>query len=213
MAHQNSSGIGASHHKLFNDRIRLRRRTAHGGLRQPFLTCAILAVAVLAGSLVVPAAETLAADAAAAEQLEPGPNDRQITLAVRSYLEREHLTRRPIDDEIAGRWFDMFLGALDPMKMYFMQSDIAEFSQRKNQLDDLVRRGNVDFAYDVYQRFISRINQRLPQIEALIQADLDFTAPETIVVDRDGVIRYIHLGYKPGDEAKYVEVVKQLIRE
>jgi hypothetical protein len=49
VAHQNSSGIGASHHKLFNDRIRLRRRTAHGGLRQPFLTCAILAVAVLAG--------------------------------------------------------------------------------------------------------------------------------------------------------------------
>ena len=37
--------------------------------------------------------------------------------------------------------------------------------------------------------------------------------PSTVVVDRDGLIRYIHLGYKPGDEAKYVEVVKQLIRE
>ncbi len=37
--------------------------------------------------------------------------------------------------------------------------------------------------------------------------------PSTVVVDRDGVIRYIHLGYKPGDEAKYVEVVKKLIRE
>ena len=37
--------------------------------------------------------------------------------------------------------------------------------------------------------------------------------PSTFVVDRDGVVRYIHRGYKPGDEAKYVEVVKQLIRE
>ena len=37
--------------------------------------------------------------------------------------------------------------------------------------------------------------------------------PSTVVVDRDGVIRYVHLGYKPGDEAKYVEVVKALIRE
>jgi peroxiredoxin len=37
--------------------------------------------------------------------------------------------------------------------------------------------------------------------------------PSTVVVDRDGVVRYIHLGYKPGDEAKYVEVVKKLIRE
>ena len=37
--------------------------------------------------------------------------------------------------------------------------------------------------------------------------------PSTVVVDRDGRIRYIHRGYKPGDEAKYVEVVKELIRE
>ncbi len=37
--------------------------------------------------------------------------------------------------------------------------------------------------------------------------------PSTVVIDRDGVVRYIHLGYKPGDEAKYVEVVKKLIRE
>jgi len=37
--------------------------------------------------------------------------------------------------------------------------------------------------------------------------------PSTVVVDRDGVVRYIHRGYKPGDEAKYVEVVKALIQE
>jgi carboxyl-terminal processing protease len=73
------------------------------------------------------------------------------------------------------------------MKMYFMQSDIAEFGERKNQLDDLVRRGNVDFAYDVYRRFMTRVEQRLPLIEKLIQSDLDFTVPETIVIDRDDV--------------------------
>lgn len=37
--------------------------------------------------------------------------------------------------------------------------------------------------------------------------------PSTIVVDRDGIVRYIHRGYKPGDEVKYVEIVKTLIRE
>ena len=39
---------------------------------------------------------------------KPGPNDRQITLAVKSYLEREHFLRRPVDDEIARRWFGIF---------------------------------------------------------------------------------------------------------
>jgi peroxiredoxin len=35
--------------------------------------------------------------------------------------------------------------------------------------------------------------------------------PSSVVVDRDGVVAYVHRGYKPGDEAKYLEVVKQLI--
>jgi peroxiredoxin len=37
--------------------------------------------------------------------------------------------------------------------------------------------------------------------------------PSSVVVDRDGVVRYIHRGYKPGDEPKYVEVIRDLIRE
>ncbi len=37
--------------------------------------------------------------------------------------------------------------------------------------------------------------------------------PSSVVIDRDGVIRYVHLGYKPGDEAKYLEVVKKLISQ
>jgi len=37
--------------------------------------------------------------------------------------------------------------------------------------------------------------------------------PSTVVVDRDGVVRYVHRGYRPGDEAGYVEMVKRLIAE
>ena len=36
--------------------------------------------------------------------------------------------------------------------------------------------------------------------------------PTSVVVDRDGVVRYVHLGYKPGDEAKYVDKLKKLLR-
>lgn len=37
--------------------------------------------------------------------------------------------------------------------------------------------------------------------------------PSSVLIDRDGVVRYIHLGYQPGDEAKYLKVVKELIKE
>ena len=125
--------------------------------------------------------------AAATQQTaaKPGPNDRQITLAVRSYLEREHFTRRPIDDEIARRWFGIFLEALDPMKVYFLQSDVDAFMQKRESLDDLVKRGDVSFAYEVYQRFLERVDARLPLIEKLLSTPQDFTNQESIVIDRD----------------------------
>lgn len=37
--------------------------------------------------------------------------------------------------------------------------------------------------------------------------------PSTVIIDRNGKVRYIHKGYKPGDEKTYVKWVKKLIRE
>jgi len=37
--------------------------------------------------------------------------------------------------------------------------------------------------------------------------------PTTVVVDRDGNMRFLHQGYKSGDEAKYRQMVKKLVRE
>jgi len=37
--------------------------------------------------------------------------------------------------------------------------------------------------------------------------------PTTVVVDRDGNMRYLHQGYKSGDEARYRKMVKKLVRE
>jgi len=37
--------------------------------------------------------------------------------------------------------------------------------------------------------------------------------PSTVIVDRKGNIRYIHQGYQAGDESKYQDMIRQLIRE
>ncbi|MEO2177768.1 MAG: TlpA disulfide reductase family protein [bacterium] len=36
--------------------------------------------------------------------------------------------------------------------------------------------------------------------------------PYTVLVDRDGKVRYIHAGYKPGDEQIYINRLKKLLR-
>ncbi len=37
--------------------------------------------------------------------------------------------------------------------------------------------------------------------------------PSTVIIDRKGVVRFIHQGYVPGDEGKYQDMIRQLIRE
>ncbi|MCO1332774.1 TlpA family protein disulfide reductase [Microbulbifer sp. OS29] len=37
--------------------------------------------------------------------------------------------------------------------------------------------------------------------------------PSTVFIDRDGNVRYIHKGYRDGDEAAYKKMIKELIRE
>ncbi|MCS5618193.1 MAG: PDZ domain-containing protein, partial [Pirellulales bacterium] len=116
---------------------------------------------------------------------EPGPNDRHIAVAVRRHLEREHFLRQPIDDDVARLWFEAFFEALDPMKVYFLKSDVDEFRTRCDTLDDLVKRGDVNFAYQVLERFLQRVDERLPVIERLIDEEHDFTREESIIIDRD----------------------------
>jgi peroxiredoxin len=37
--------------------------------------------------------------------------------------------------------------------------------------------------------------------------------PVTVLVDREGNVRYVHHGYKPGYENKYLDQVRSLLRE
>ena len=37
--------------------------------------------------------------------------------------------------------------------------------------------------------------------------------PNTVIVDRKGNLRWLHRGYKPGDENKYLDQIRALVRE
>jgi thiol-disulfide isomerase/thioredoxin len=37
--------------------------------------------------------------------------------------------------------------------------------------------------------------------------------PSTVFVDRAGNVRYVHRGYKPGDESQYADTIRSLVKE
>jgi carboxyl-terminal processing protease len=122
-----------------------------------------------------------------ADPVGPSANDRYITRSVASLLLRDHLSKDDLNDEKSQRCLKTFLKSLDPWKVYFYQSDVDAFLKRQNDLDDMARKGDISFAYEVFQVFLKRIDERVKLVDELLAAQHDFTANEELISDRDMV--------------------------
>jgi peroxiredoxin len=50
--------------------------------------------------------------------------------------------------------------------------------------------------------------------DSVVSREYDVVAmPSTMLVDRNGKLRYLHKGYKPGLEAVYLQQVRDLLQE
>ncbi len=117
----------------------------------------------------------------------PTDQDKHITRFVRLLMEQKHLTKQEIDDKMSARCLDMFLKTLDPMKIYFYESDVDEFSRYKTQLDDLISKGDITFSHSVFNRFMARVEERCAYSIQMVDFEHDFTLDETIIRDRDAM--------------------------
>jgi carboxyl-terminal processing protease len=115
--------------------------------------------------------------------LKPGDQDSLVSRLIMQLLPKRHISGRKVDDEISGRALDNYIKALDPMKLYFQQSDIDEFEKYRAQLDDLTLRGDLSPAYQIFSRFLVRVNDRLILAQELLAKDFDFAAPDAIITD------------------------------
>ncbi len=116
---------------------------------------------------------------------KPTRTDQLVSKMVATLMQRDHLSSRALDDTISERAFDQFIKMLDPMKVYFLESDIEEFNQWKDQLDDQMVDGDFSAAFAVFKRFLDRVDQRTALALEMIDVDHDFSIDEDIVTDRD----------------------------
>ena len=76
---------------------------------------------------------------------------------------------------------------------------------------------NVDANREDAQAMLNKIPVEFP---VLFDAESDVSKlfgveamPTSVFIDRDGNVRYVHKGYRSGDEAEYKKIIKELIRE
>ena len=118
-----------------------------------------------------------------ADVTDPPPDTTLIVSGVRKLIQQDHILHPDIDDKMSERAFDLFLRQVDPLKMYFLQSDINDFLPFRDKLDDFLKLNNVKFGYEVYKRYLFRLDQWMPYIHEQIDAPHDFTVNESIIAD------------------------------
>jgi len=139
-------------------------------------------LAAAAGLLTVTA---LAAPARADIRTEP--YDPDVVKMVALLLERGHLAKPTINDEISKRWVTNYLKSLDPRKNYFLKADVEEFHKSDNALDETIAAGDLSFAKRVMDRFQTRAEERLAQALEILKTKPDFTVDEAIDTDFDKI--------------------------
>ncbi len=115
----------------------------------------------------------------------PTAQDRLITMLVCQDMSRYHLARPVLDDELSKRLFKRFFKTLDYSKLYFVKEDIEKLSVYETQLDDQLKRGEIDFAYKVYAKFMERAAERVKLVEKLLAEPMDFSKVEYMDTDYD----------------------------
>ncbi len=115
-----------------------------------------------------------------------------IASTVARMLESAHYNRQPLNREVEpgvtqarralGRYFEL----LDYNRLFFTQEDIDEFTgQHGGSIQDDILLGNLEPAYDIYDRFIDRVEDRVAKIKVLLEKNYSFDSKRTTELTRD----------------------------
>jgi len=129
---------------------------------------------------------TLVATTIFAQQLvEPQPSDDSVARAVCAMVSKYHINHGRIDDSISSMLLDRYLEVLDPQKLYFLKSDIDRFEKSRLVLDDQLLDGDAQFAYDVFNTYRQRVQDRVAYAHEAIDASHDFSVEEELITDAE----------------------------
>ncbi|MEK7384412.1 MAG: carboxy terminal-processing peptidase [Elusimicrobiota bacterium] len=123
-----------------------------------------------------------ASAAAAVEKYSGGPIVAEL---VSRLLEQTHYARKPIDDAVAKQFLRNCLDSFDYNHMLLQKSDIDEFEAKyATTLDDRVKDGDVEPAYEIYDRVVKRLEERVALVKRLSAGDFTYDIDEAVILDR-----------------------------
>ena len=110
-------------------------------------------------------------------------NGEHVASISKTFL-RSHYSRAQFDDEHSSKMLEAYINRLDSGHYYFLQGDIDYFQRYSRQLDNLILEGNIDPAFEIFNRFRKRVNERSGVIRDSLAGEFDLESEDTTQVDR-----------------------------
>lgn len=119
--------------------------------------------------------------------LAPTQEQSKSTIEVIQQLNGNHFRTLTIDDQLSSRFFDEYIKSLDPSRYFFLESDIQEFKKFRINFDDDFKKGKLENAFIIFNRFNQRQTAQLEKVIANLAPNVpyNFETEETINTDRE----------------------------
>nr|WP_082532739.1 carboxy terminal-processing peptidase [Pelomonas sp. Root1237] len=143
--------------------------------------------ALISFVLVLTAATQVVAEGSAAafpQMLKPEAQQAKSAHLAADLLSRYHYRPLSLDDALSARIFDQYLKALDPEKLYFLQSDIDRLSGDRILLDNAILAEDLRVPFEVFNLYERRVAERLTYGRTLLKKGFDFGQDESLTVER-----------------------------
>ncbi|MFQ5640539.1 MAG: carboxy terminal-processing peptidase [bacterium] len=119
------------------------------------------------------------------DPLKPDEIHPLIGRTISQLLPKFHYNHQNVDNALSSEILDLYLDRLDPARLYFLASDVAEFDKFRYELDDEIQTGNLNAAFIVFNTFIQRAEQRIDFALNRIKREFDFSIDESYQTDRE----------------------------
>ncbi|MDN4060857.1 carboxy terminal-processing peptidase [Massilia sp. YIM B02769] len=118
-------------------------------------------------------------------QMKPVAAQAQAALWASRVLGRYHYKAMPLDDAMSEKIFDNYFEALDSEKLYFTQVDLDRYAPLRTKLDDAINNEDLSQPFAIYNLYQQRFADRMAYARSLLKTKFDFTADETLQLDRE----------------------------
>src|SRR5437879_5766466 len=109
-----------------------------------------------------------------------------VCVSVGRLLEEGHYTHKQLNDDLSGKILRSYLELLDFSHLFFTQEDVDAITQKYGSaLDDDILLGNLKPAYEIYDLYQKRVDERVAKVKEFLKQQVDFKTEGTIDLRRE----------------------------